>query len=103
MMGEELAVLGIKTIFGIDASEKMLERAEDKKVYTDLHREYIGVQKIDQEKYYNQFDIVTLIASFFPSLVPAVGLNEMVDTAKVGGYIGFTIRNDNLHNEDYKF
>jgi len=90
-VAEELRQKGYTNIFGIDASEEMIEIARRKDVYVGIGKVVVGDEMTIPEEYRGKYDIVCS-AGFVGG--PSHGLEETYAShlicTKVGGYIIFT-------------
>ena len=85
-------------LYGVDISEKMLEQAQAKKVYSHLLQSEL-------EQYFSQaktkFDLIVSadVFTYFGSLEKL--LSGMADSLSAGGRVIFTVSENNLNDDDY--
>ena len=91
LVGELLARSGVSHLSGIDYSQGMLDKANDKGVYQSL-------TKIDLNKEVPfasaSYDAVTCIGTFTSTHVVPEALRELVRLTRSGGVVVFTVRDD---------
>lgn len=91
LVGELLVGAGVKELSGVDYSQGMLDKANDKGVYQTL-------AKIDLNKEVPiasaSYDAVTCIGTFTSTHVVPDALRELVRLTRSGGVIVFTVRDD---------
>jgi ubiquinone/menaquinone biosynthesis C-methylase UbiE len=114
-VGECLANLGYKAIVAIDLSEKMLEIARKKQVYTALHTANLEkpLNFCDDET----FDAIAAVGVFTYGHASPTGLSNLLPLLKPGGVLIVTVRGSNqsmqaafdrlpcvlAHQENYSF
>ena len=89
LVGELLCAKGYKNVAGVDFSQAMLEQAGEKDVYQMLELTDL-TKKLAFED--NAFDAVICAGTFTCAHVGPDALIEMVRVTKAGGYISFTVR-----------
>ena len=91
LVGELLAGAGVKELSGVDYSQGMLDKANDKGVYQFL-------AKIDLNKEVPiasaSYDAITCIGTFTSTHVVPEALRELVRLTRSGGFVVFTVRDD---------
>ena len=91
LVGEVLAKAGVSDLFGVDYSQGMLDKANDKGVYQSL-------AKIDLNKEVPiasaSYDAITCIGTFTSTHVVPEALRELVRLTRSGGFVVFTVRDD---------
>ena len=91
LVGELLAGAGVKELSGVDYSQGMLDKANDKGVYQSL-------AKVDLNKEVPiasaSYDAVTCIGTFTSTHVVPDALRELVRLTRSGGVVVFTVRDD---------
>jgi predicted TPR repeat methyltransferase len=87
-VGEVLALLGYKSMAGIDMSEGMLAKAKARGCYRDLRKGVLG-EALDFEP--GAFDGVVSTGTFTKGHAPASALLELVRIMKRGGVLMFTV------------
>ena len=92
------ADLGFKHWVGFDASQKMLDKAIERKLYEDTGCIYHGSNQFPQ-KYVGYFDIATCAGGFLPAHMPPDSFVEFYDAVKVGGYLAFSMKESHLTEE----
>ena len=89
LVGEILFEKNFNNIFGIDFSQTMLDKALEKNVYQSL-----GLVDLTKKLTFkdNTFDAIVCAGTFTCGHVGPEALLEMVRVTKTGGYISFTVR-----------
>lgn len=88
---EPLAVLGYGPIVGFDLSEGMLSVAREKKIYQNLHKMALG-DGLDFPD--NTFAAVISVGTITPGHAPASSFGDLIQVARPGAPIVFTLRSD---------
>ena len=91
IMGEVMALLGYKEIVAMDLSNGMLEIAEAKGVYRELHRMVMG-EHLDFPD--NRFAVSVAVGVISIGHAPPESFDELIRCTQVGGYIMFSVRAD---------
>lgn len=91
LVGVLLDENGYDEIVGMDMSQGMLDEAEKKGVYDDLHQMVMG-EPLDYET--NSFDATMSIGVLTVSHAPVESLDELIRVTKPGGHIIYTLRPD---------
>ena len=91
LVGVLLDENGYDEIVGMDMSQGMLDEAEKKSVYDELHQMVMG-EPLDYET--DSFDAVMSVGVLTVSHAPVESLDELVRVTKPGGYIIYTLRPD---------
>jgi ubiquinone/menaquinone biosynthesis C-methylase UbiE len=99
MVGEILSLMGHKKIVGIDISDCMLEFADKKGVYHQLHNMVLG-EKLDFAD--NSFEATVSMGVFTPGHAPPKSFEELVRVTAPGGHVIFTIRDEVYSGAGYK-
>jgi len=89
LVGEELCSRGFENIVGIDYSQPMLDEAAQKNIYQSL--ELIDLNQVLPYSS-NTYDAAICAGTFTCGHVGPNALNELVRVTKPGGYISFTVR-----------
>ena len=89
LVGEILHEKNYKNIVGIDFSQPMLDQALQKNVYQSL-----GLANLTEKLTFKDktFDAIICAGTFTCGHVGPEALSEMVRVTKTGGYISFTVR-----------
>ena len=89
LVGEILHEKKFKNIVGVDFSQSMLNQALEKNVYQSL-----GLADLTEKLTFNNntFDAIICAGTFTCGHVGPEALSEMVRVTKTGGYISFTVR-----------
>jgi predicted TPR repeat methyltransferase len=98
LVGETLSQKGFGNVFGVDFSQAMLDQASAKGIYqslelTDLTKDFVFKD--------NSFDAIVCAGTFTCGHVGPDTLREMVRTTKTGGYISFTVREQEWDSAPY--
>ena len=101
LVGHYLKERGFKSIYGVDASQGMLEKANEKRVYTDLEELYLGRPDTYPAKFHNRFDAITASGILAEGHLDNKVFDEMLLSLKVGGYAIFATRTMYLTDYDY--
>lgn len=96
ILGEILAALGHTDLVGIDASQKMLERAAEHGRYNTLKRMFLG-RELDFEN--DRFDAVVSAGVFTDGHAPLDGFDELVRVTRPGGKLVFSVARGYLEGE----
>ena len=99
LMGSILDALGYRGQVGIDISEGMLSKANERDVYMDLHQMVLG-EKLDFPSDY--FGACQSIGVFTAGHAPASAFDELVRVLCLGGYIIFSLLEDVYKLKGYK-
>ena len=99
MVGEILARNGYTDLVAIDMSRGMLEEANKKNVYRELHQMVMG-ETLGFAT--NSFDATICVGVLTIGHAPASSLDELVRVTKPGGYIIFTLHTDTYENSGFK-
>ena len=91
LVGVCLQEKGYDDLVAIDLSEEMLEKAERKNVYRELHQMVLG-EALDFPD--NAFDAAVCVGVLTFGHAPASSLKELTRITKSGGHIVFTLRTD---------
>lgn len=95
LVGEALSKEGYKNITGIDISQKMLDQAAEKKVYSNLHKfelcqnDHIGSFPMSLR---NKFDFVTAAGLINNNYMDEKLFEQMLLSLREFGYLVFTAR-----------
>ena len=93
LSGEYLKNHGYDNLFGVDASEKMMNQAKSKKIYRKLEKMFLG-EMLDYHD--NQFDAVLSVGTI--GHAPPESFDELIRITKPSGLIIFSIR-EAFYNE----
>ena len=99
LLGEVLAAAGYGDAVAIDLSQGMLDVAEAKGVYRELHRMVLG-EHLDFPA--NAFDAVAATGVFTAAHAPASSFQELVRVARPGGHIVFTLSEQAYEESGFK-
>ena len=99
ILGEKLASCGYDNLTGIDLSRAMLDVAEKKDVYKDLHQMVLG-ERLDFSD--NYFSAVVSMGVFTENHAPPESFDELIRITKPGGHIVFSVRSDTGLNKSYQ-
>lgn len=91
LVGEAMAELGFTDIDGLDFSQEMLDRAQEKGVYKRLMRADLN-QRLDIER--GSYDAVICIGTFTLAHVGPAALDELIRIARPGAPVCFTVRDE---------
>ena len=99
LVGEILHEKKFKNIVGIDFSQQMLDQALKKNVYKSL-----GLADLTKKLTYkdNTFDAIICAGTFTCGHVGPEALAEMLRVTRIGGYISFTVRDQEWHRLPYE-
>ena len=103
LVGEELAKLGFnpEQVWGIDASQGMLDVAASKQCYGNLKQQFLGTPQLYPDTYFNKFDAVTGAGILAEGHLMSEVFDEMLHSLKQGGYAIFTTREMYLEKYGY--
>jgi predicted TPR repeat methyltransferase len=87
-LGSLLNLLGYNNLTGIDMSEGMLAKAQDRKCYADLRQAVLG-EKLDFVD--ESFDAIISTGTFTEGHAPASAFDELVRMLETDGVMIFTI------------
>jgi len=99
LMGSILDAIGYRGQVGIDISAGMLDKANQRGVYRDLHQMVLG-EKLDFPSDY--FGACQSIGVFTAGHAPASAFDELVRVLCLGGYIIFSLLEDVYMPKGYK-
>ena len=99
LMGSILDALGYRGQIGIDISAGMLNKANERDVYKNLHQMVLG-EKLDFPS--NHFGACQSIGVFTAGHAPASAFDELVRVLCSGGYIIFSLLEDVYISKRYK-
>jgi predicted TPR repeat methyltransferase len=99
LMGEVLANLGYDNQIAMDLSQGMLDIAQQKNVYQELHQMVLG-ETLDFPT--DSFDAAVSTGVFTQAHAPASSFEEIVRIVKPAGYIIFTLSTDSYKNAGFK-
>jgi len=88
VLGEILRALGYSNLYGLDASEGMLEIAGLKDNYRELSRQFLG-QPLNYDD--DSFVLVTSSGVFTQGHAPLDGLDELIRVTRPGGHLVFSV------------
>jgi len=91
IMGEIMALLGYKDIVAMDLSKGMLEIAEAKGVYREIHRMVMG-EHLDYTD--NEFAVTLAVGVLSVGHAPPESFDELIRCTRTDGYIIFSVRAD---------
>lgn len=91
MFGSILRVLGYEDLVGIDISERMLEKADEKDAYRALHRMALGEPLGFDD---GSFSAAVSVGVFTTNHAPPEALDELVRVVQPGGRVVFSVRDD---------
>lgn len=96
LMGTVLKEAGYRQIEALDISERMLEYSSAKNVYQAYHLGVLG-EPLTLET--NAYDALIAIGTFGPTHAPAHAFEELIRIVKPGGYLLFTMRENEIPQE----
>jgi predicted TPR repeat methyltransferase len=99
LMGSILDLLGYRGHVGIDLSTGMLDKANERHVYSELHQMALG-EKLDFPS--DHFGACQSIGVFTAGHAPASAFDELVRVLCSGGYIIFSILEDVFIPKGYR-
>ena len=99
LVGEILFEKNFNNIFGIDFSQPMLDQALEKNVYQSL-----GLADLTKKLTFkdNTFDATICAGTFTCGHVGPEALIELIRVTKTGGYISFTVRDQEWEHLPYE-
>lgn len=100
IVGEILKKEGYENIAGLDGSELMLKKAEEKTSYKKLIQGMIG-NGTHPEDQANKFDAVIATGMFSKGHVKPEGADDIIQALKSGGYAFFSVRDDYVESLGY--
>ena len=89
-MGKLLKESGFEKMVGLDPSEGMLKKAEEKKIYDQLHQGFLGNGSYPEELK-DSFEVVVLAGVLNVNHAPPEALDEAVSSMKGNGIIVFSL------------
>ncbi|MCS5591771.1 MAG: class I SAM-dependent methyltransferase [Gammaproteobacteria bacterium] len=98
LVGEALSRKGFSNVLGVDFSQAMLDQAGEKGVYQSLELADLTKDFVCND---NSFDAIVCAGTFTCGHVGPGALNEMVRITKAGGYISFTVREQEWDEAPY--
>jgi predicted TPR repeat methyltransferase len=99
MFGSILRVLGYEDLVGIDISERMLEKAHEKRAYRGLHRMVLG-EPLGFDG--GTFSAAVCVGVFTTNHAPPEALDELVRVVEPGGWVIFSVRDDVYRKEGFE-
>lgn len=95
-VGKLLQQKGFTNITGIDASDRMLQKAKEAGAYKSTHCMYIGkgVSKYPDELK-DRFDVVTASGCFIEGHISSTGFEDVHASLKVGGHFVINFKEEN--------
>jgi len=99
ILGKYLVKAGYKNLWGVDGSEKMIEKCKPLGLYHDIRKVLVTVDPLPEE-YKNKFDAVVSTGCFLKGHFPNGALDVILDSLNVGGIMFFSIRNFYLEPEN---
>jgi len=99
LVGEILHEKNFNNIVGIDFSQPMLDQALEKNVYQSL-----GLADLTEKLAFkdNTFDAIVCAGTFTCGHVGPKAFSELIRVTKNGGYISFTVRNQEWNHLPYE-
>ena len=91
LLAISLAKKGYKFFDGIDASQKMIDKATTFNLYQHQELMYLGNGDLP-EKFRDSYDCVIQAGSFLPGHLPTQTIDQMVQSLKIGGLMFMSIR-----------
>ena len=102
LVGEELHKRGFRDIVGCDASQGMVDKAKEKKSYSELSKLFLGKPETFPDEYKERFDFITGTAILAEGhLTGGAVFDEMMMALKTGGYSIFTTRDEYMTKYGY--
>lgn len=99
LFGEILRVLGYGDLIGIDISERMLGKAEEKGTYGALHRMVLG-EPLGFGS--GSFSAAVSVGVFTTNHAPPKALDELARVVEPGGWVIFSVRDDVYRDEGFE-
>jgi predicted TPR repeat methyltransferase len=99
LFGSILRVLGYEDLVGIDISERMLEKADEKDVYRGLHRMELG-EPLGFDT--SSFSAAVSVGVFTTNHAPPEALDELVRVVEPDGWVTFSVRDDVYRKEGFE-
>ena len=101
LVGQYLAEQGYKNIVGVDASGKMLEKAQDKGAYKELAELFLGRPDTFPEAYKNRFQAITASGILAEGHLDNRVFDEMLLALVDNGFAVFATRVEYLTKYSY--
>ena len=99
LFGGILRVLGYEDLIGVDISERMLGKADEKGAYKGLHRMVLGEPL---EFGSDSFSAAVSVGVFTTNHAPPEALDELVRVVEPGGWAIFSVRADVYRDEGFE-
>jgi SAM-dependent methyltransferase len=87
-LGEILAIMGYRSVFGVDLSEGMLAKAKARNAYRELRKRALG-EALDFPDGY--FTAIVSFGVFTPGHAPPAAFDELTRVTRPGGRLIFTV------------
>ena len=101
LVGQYLKERGFTKVVGVDASKGMLDKAEEKKSYSELKELFLGLPDTFPREYHNRFDAITAAGILAEGHLDNKVFDEMLLALKTGGYAIFATRTMYLTQYSY--
>ena len=99
LFGEILRLLGYEDLIGIDISERMLGKADEKGAYRALHRMVLG-EPLGFGS--DSFSAAVSVGVFTTNHAPPEALDELVRVVEPDGWVIFSVRDDVYRKEGFE-
>ena len=99
LFGGILRVLGYEDLIGIDISERMLGKADERGTYKALHRMVLG-EPLGFGS--DSFSAAVCVGVFTTNHAPPKALDELVRIVEPGGWVIFSVREDVYRDEGFE-
>ncbi|XP_069139662.1 methyltransferase-like protein 27 isoform X2 [Argopecten irradians] len=99
-LGEKLRAEGFATVDGLDPSDKMLEVARKKQIYSELYCEFMSASALPITN--DKYACVVVAGGMGEGHIPCAAVPEMVRIVQPGGYVIIVMREEYLtHVQEY--
>ena len=99
LVGEVLAEYGYQNVEALELSQGMIEQARKKNVYSTIYQAALG-EKLELPD--SSYDAIIAKGVFAPGHAPANAFDELIRITRPGGYVVFTISQDNYLGSEYE-
>jgi predicted TPR repeat methyltransferase len=101
LVGQYLKERGFLNVVGVDASKGMLDKATEKRVYSELVELFLGKPETFPKELRNRFDAITASGILAEGHLDNSIFDEMMLSLKTGGFAVFATRTMYLTQYDY--
>ncbi|MEM9497130.1 MAG: class I SAM-dependent methyltransferase [Pseudomonadota bacterium] len=98
IQAEALALMGYGPLIGLDLSKGMLDVAESKGIYSELHHGALGAQLQLPD---NSMAAVLCIGTITPNHAPPESFDGLIRVARAGATLVFSLRDDDAQDPAY--